>query len=99
VEEEESDHLGGRVGALRVGVRPGGIAAVPRVPAVVNDQALGDGDTVDAVVDSSGERPAAVGACRYRTVLACDVPGRKPAADQLLGVDRSHDRVFIAVDD
>ena len=44
MQEEESDHLGRRVGALRIGVRPGGIAAVPRVAAIVNDQALGNGD-------------------------------------------------------
>ena len=97
--EEEPDHLGGRVGTLRIGVGPGGIAAVPRVPATVNDHGLGNGDTVDAVVGSSAVRPDPVGANRCRTVLARHIPCPKSATDELLGIDRSHDRVFVAVDD
>ena len=45
--EEEPDHLGGRVRAVRVGVGASRTAAVPGVTAAVDDQGLRDGDPVD----------------------------------------------------
>jgi len=99
VKEEEADHLGRGVRALRVGIGPGRAAAVPGVSAAMDDQGLGHHRAVTVAVHGATVSAPAVGDCLRRPVPAGDVAYRKPGGDELVGVDRSHGRVAVAVDD
>ena len=97
--EEEPDRLGGGVRALRVGVGANRTTAVPGMAAAVDNPGLRDLDPVEIVVHGAGVGAPAVTARRHRRILACDVACREPGGDQLVCVDRSHDRVLVAMDD
>ena len=52
--EEEADHLGGGVGASRIGVGPDWASPEPRVPAAVDRPGLGEDDAVGVGVHGAG---------------------------------------------
>src|SRR6478609_3078814 len=56
--EEEAHHLGGGVGASRIGVRPDWASPVPRVPAAMDRPGFSDDDVVDVTVRSACARMA-----------------------------------------
>src|SRR5690349_9169062 len=80
------------VGTLRTAPEPG-------VAAAVHNRGLGDGGPVAIAVHGAGVAMLAVAVRCDRRIVACDVAGREPRSDQLVCVDRSHDRVSVAVDD
>ena len=101
--EEEPDHLGRCVGAERIGVAAGGIAAEPGVPAAVDDPGLGD----DGAAGIGVRGPGVGRRRRFRRGSVVDATGadrrmpvlRPAGGDQPVGVGDGDHGVAVAVKD
>ena len=74
--EEEPDHLGGRVGAHRVGEGPDRAPSVPRVPAATHRPGLSEDDAGDVGVHGAGSRRGQWCAHRGQGFGTCHPVGR-----------------------